>query len=300
VPGERLQKVLAAAGLGSRRECEEFILAGRVDVDGKTVTELGTRVDPHSQRIRVDGQPLVQPRRVYYALNKPPGILSTNKDPSGRQRAIDLVPGEQRLFTVGRLDMHSEGLILLTNDGELADRLTHPRYGVEKTYLAQVLGNPPHEVIQQLLRGVYLAEGAVRAKRVSIRRHFKHGTQLEVVLAEGKNREIRRMLAALGHRVQRLVRVAVGPVRLGDLPVGAYRPLDRKEIQALRAAAAGETASGKRARRQRQSKQFVPRADQPRKRTIIGAEAAARDQTDRPRDSRRKPFRPRPKKDFRR
>jgi 23S rRNA pseudouridine2605 synthase len=303
-PGERLQKVLAAAGLGSRRECEEYILAGRVEVDGKTVTELGTRVEPGVQQIRVDGQPIAQPRRVYYALNKPPGILSTNNDPSGRPRAIDLVPGDERLFTVGRLDMHSEGLILLTNDGELADRLTHPRYGVEKIYLVQVLGQPSQEILQKLVKGVRLAEGFVRAKRVSVRKQHKHGTQLEMVLAEGKNREIRRMLASLGHRVQRLVRVAVGPVRLGDLPLGAHRPLDRKEIAALRAAASGETASReRRPRKFSKPKQFAPRrAEQPRTRTVIGGEKApaGHDRAKPPRDDRRKKFRAGSKKDSRR
>lgn len=137
---ERLQKVLAAAGIGSRRECEELILEGRVEVDGEIVQALGTRVDPMSQRIRVDGTMLPTPKRVYYMLNKPTGVLCTNNDPSGRARAVDLIRSNERLFTVGRLDQASEGLILLTNDGELANRLTHPRYGVEKVYRVRVAG----------------------------------------------------------------------------------------------------------------------------------------------------------------
>ncbi len=130
--GERLQKVLAAAGIGSRRECEELILAGRVEVDRRTVTELGTRVDPQRQQIRVDGTPLTRPKRLYFAVNKPPGVVSTNSDPAARMRVVDLVRSDERLFPVGRLDRTSEGLILVTNDGELANRLTHPRYGVEQ------------------------------------------------------------------------------------------------------------------------------------------------------------------------
>ena len=140
--GERLQKVLAAAGLGSRRACEELIVAGRVEIDGQIAAELGVRVDPQKQEIRVDGTPLRQPKTVYYLLNKPPGYLSTNSDPTGRQRVIDLLPADERLFTVGRLDRSSEGLILATNDGELANRLAHPRFGIDKVYHVEVVGHP--------------------------------------------------------------------------------------------------------------------------------------------------------------
>jgi 23S rRNA pseudouridine2605 synthase len=236
VPGERLQKVLAAAGLGSRRECEELILAGRVEVDRRLVTELGTRVDPHEQSIRVDGEPIKPARKLYYAVHKPPGLLSTNRDPSGRPRVIDLIGSDQRLYAVGRLDKSSEGLIIVTNDGELADRLTHPRYGVEKTYVVQVAGQLDPAVLEQLRQGVRLAEGLARASRVRIKGHHKQSTLLEIVLDEGRNREIRRLLASLGHKVQRLRRIAVGPVRLGDLAPGEHRPLSRDEIQALRGA----------------------------------------------------------------
>ena len=157
---ERLQKVLAAAGLGSRRQCEELITTGRVEVDRRVVTELGTRVDPAVQQIRVDGQPLAKPKLLYYAVNKPAGVLWTNRDPSGRPRVVDLVPSrDARLFTIGRLDLHSDGLILVTNDGELANRLTHPRYGVSKSYRVVVAGRPTREILARLLEGVHLAEG---------------------------------------------------------------------------------------------------------------------------------------------
>jgi 23S rRNA pseudouridine2605 synthase len=235
---ERLQKVLAAAGLGSRRQCEELILTGRVAVDRAVVTELGTKVDPVRQEIRVDGVLLPRPERVYYAVHKPPGVVSTNRDPSGRPRIIDLIPGApQRLFPVGRLDLHSEGLILVTNDGELANQLTHPRYGVEKTYRALVAGRPSPDVLAELRRGIHLAEGVARVSQVRVTKELKQSTIMEIVLREGQNREIRRILARVGHKVLRLLRIAVGPVRLGNLPQGAYRPLGRQEVEALRNAA---------------------------------------------------------------
>ncbi len=240
--GERLQKVLAAAGLGSRRHCEQLILAGRVEVDGKVVTELGTRVESGREQIRVDGARLPRPRRVYYALNKPPGVVCTNRDPSGRPRAIDLVPAQrERLFTVGRLDLHSEGLILLTNDGELANLLTHPRYAVGKTYRVLVAGHPGREVTGRLRRGVRLAEGLAKVASVQIKKPYKQSTLLEIVLNEGRNREIRRVLARVGHKVLRLTRIAIGPLRLGDLAPGEYRRLGRREVDALRRAARGAT-----------------------------------------------------------
>ena len=151
---ERLQKVLAAAGLGSRRNCEELITTGRVEIDRQVVTQLGTRVDPLRQEIRVDGERLPDPKRVVYMLSKPVGVVTTNFDPDGRPRVVDLVPGEQRLFAIGRLDRMSEGLILVTNDGELANLLAHPRYGVEKKYLVQVAGVPTPDTIDKLRRGI--------------------------------------------------------------------------------------------------------------------------------------------------
>jgi len=233
----RLQKVLAAAGIGSRRKCEELITAGRVTVDGRTVTELGTKVDPAASDVRVDGEPLPTAKRVYYVVNKPTGVVSTNRDPAGRPRVIDLAPDGARLFAVGRLDVSSEGLILVTNDGELANRLAHPRYGVEKTYQVKVAGIPTPEVLARLRQGVHLAEGFAHAKRITIKNQHKQSAVLEMVLDEGRNREVRRLLARVGHKVMYLRRVALGPVRLGNLPVGHCRPLQRDELRALRLAA---------------------------------------------------------------
>ncbi len=232
--GDRLQKVLAAAGVASRRECEQLILAGRVEVDRETVTVLGTRVDPQQQDIRVDGMPLTKPRHVYYVLNKPSGVVSTNRDPEGRPRVIDMVPGEQRLFAIGRLDRSSEGMIIVTNDGELANQLTHPRYGITKTYRAKVIGSPTTETLQQLRKGVHLAEGVARVASLKVRGRHAKGVELEIVLTEGRNREIRRILAQVGHKVQQLRRIAVGPIRLGQLKPGEYRLLSPDEIRLLR------------------------------------------------------------------
>jgi len=245
---ERLNKVLAHAGVGSRRKCESLINAGRVTIDGRIVRELGTRVELGKQRVAVDGQPVRQERPVYWLLNKPRGYLCTNYDPARRPLALDLVPHiSQRVYTVGRLDEASEGLLLLTNDGDLANRLMHPRFGVEKTYLVQVVGNPTADDLRQLLKGVYLSDGHVRAR--SVKREKKSGDSvwLRIVLNEGKNREIRRMLARLGHKVLRLRRIAVGPVELGSLVSGKARRLTGDELTALRSSA--ERSPGKEAER---------------------------------------------------
>ena len=234
--GDRLQKVLAAAGIASRRESEELILEGRVEVDGQVVTELGTRVDRFQQSISVDGEPLPRPKLVYYAANKPEGVVCTSKDPSGRPRVTDLLPpGIGRVFNVGRLDLSSEGLILLTNDGELANKLTHPRHGVEKTYEVQVSGHPDAEVLAKLKKGMHLAEGFAQVVHVRMKSRRKNGAILEMVLDEGRNREVRRLLAKVGHRVQRLTRIAIGPIRLGEMPPGTVRKLTVEEVKKLRA-----------------------------------------------------------------
>ncbi|REK05479.1 MAG: rRNA pseudouridine synthase [Planctomycetota bacterium] len=230
----RLQRILAAAGLGSRRACEELILTGRVEVDREVVTELGTKADPSEQEIRVDGVPLPKTRLVYFAVHKPPGVVSTSRDPAGRMRVIDLVPYDGRLFAVGRLDMSSEGLILVTNDGPLADQLTHPRYGVAKTYRVEVAGTLDREQLDRLRHGVHLAEGPARAVAARVLRRYKKSTLVEIVLTEGRNREIRRMLARMGHKVERLTRTAIGPLKLGELPPGAARPLTREEVRQLK------------------------------------------------------------------
>jgi 23S rRNA pseudouridine2605 synthase len=232
--GERLQKVLAAAGIGSRRECEQLIREGRVEVDRKVASELGVRVDPLRDEIRVDGTPVRRPKRVYYAVNKPPGVVCTSRDPSGRVRLIDLVKSDERLFTVGRLDRSSEGLIIVTNDGELANRLMHPRYGVRKRYLVSVAGHPSPQQLNKLRKGVYLSEGLARVAALHVKRRHKQSTDLEIVLDEGRNREIRRILARIGHKVLRLKRTTIGTLRLGDLPVGAHRQLTRDEVRSLR------------------------------------------------------------------
>jgi 23S rRNA pseudouridine2605 synthase len=232
---ERLNKLLAHAGLGSRRQCDDLITAGRVTVDGRIVRELGTKVD-QGQRISVDGQPIHAERLVYWLINKPKGYLCTNRDPRRRPLAIDLVPKvvSQRVYTVGRLDESSEGLLLLTNDGDLAFRLMHPRFGVEKTYLVQVAGQPSPDDVQQLLKGVWLSDGHVKAKQVKRLKSHGGSTWLRIVLNEGKNREMRRMLARLGHKVLNLRRIALGPVQLQALPRGKARRLTLQELAALK------------------------------------------------------------------
>ena len=248
---ERLQKVLASAGFGSRRRCEELILEGRVDVDREVVTQLGSRVDPSTQAIRVDGIPIKKQRLTYFAVHKPAGVVSTSKDQWRRPRVIDLVDAKERLFAIGRLDKESSGLILVTNDGELANQLTHPRYRVPKTYRVTIAGLPSQEVVHKLRRGIVLSEGPVRPESVIIKKRLKQATILEVVLTEGKNREIRRMLARFDHKVLKLHRVAFGPIRLADLPRGAHRPLTRDEVKKLRSLDAGPAK--KKARRKKSS-----------------------------------------------
>jgi 23S rRNA pseudouridine2605 synthase len=235
---ERLNKLLAHAGVGSRRHCDELIAAGRVRVDGQVVRALGIRVDPEKQAVTVDDKPIKIEPLVYWAVNKPRGYLCTNEDPAGRPKAIDLLDHvPQRVYCVGRLDEASEGLLLMTNDGDLAFKLMHPRFGVEKTYQVQVAGHPNHEDMQRLLEGVWLSDGRARARRV--RKLYKQGasTWLEIVLSEGKNREVRRMLARLGHKVMRLRRVAIGPIQLDRLKPGKSRRLSQAERVALQYAA---------------------------------------------------------------
>jgi 23S rRNA pseudouridine2605 synthase len=232
---DRINKLLAHAGVGSRRQCDALIRAGRVAVDGRPVHDLGTKVDPEAHRLTVDGNPVGLERPVYWLVNKPRGVVCTNHDPAGRTRAVDLVPHvEQRVYTVGRLDEMSEGLLLLTNDGDLAFQLMHPRFGVEKTYLVQVQGQPSKGDLEKLLQGVWLSDGKVRARRVRRVRRQGESTWLRIVLAEGKNREVRRMLAKQGHKVLSLKREAIGPVQLDRLPKGKARRLSGTELEALR------------------------------------------------------------------
>lgn len=236
----RLQRVMASAGVGSRRECELIIEEGRVEIDGQVVTTLGVKVDPNKQEIYVDAEKLTVQRLQYFILNKPPGILSTSRDPSGRPRVIDLIKTDKRVYNVGRLDQSSEGLILVTNDGELANQLTHPSFGVEKRYHVQVVGIPAAADLRKLEEGVYIAEGLARATKAKFLKRATGGCWLEIVLAEGRNREIRRMLAGIGHKVRTLKRVSIGPLRLGDLPRGAHRALTSAEIKLLKKAPSPE------------------------------------------------------------
>jgi 23S rRNA pseudouridine2605 synthase len=243
---ERLHKILAHAGVGSRRKCEQLIVAGRVSVDGRPVRELGTKIDDNQHEISVDGEPIHAERAVYWLVNKPRGYLCTNHDPARRPLAIELVPHvDQRVYTVGRLDEASEGLLLLTNDGDLAHRLMHPRFGVEKTYLVQVAGHPSAEDLHGLLKGVWLSDGHVKARQVQRIKNQGESTWLRIVLNEGKNREIRRMLARLGHKVLRLRRIAIGSVQLGNLKKGKARRLSVPELTSLRKVAGAEERGSK-------------------------------------------------------
>lgn len=272
---QRLQKILASAGVGSRRHCEQLITSGRVEVDRRIVRELGSKADPAHQEIRVDGVPLTRERLVYFLVHKPRGVVSTNSDPSGRMRVVDLVAYPGRLFTVGRLDMSSEGLMLVTNDGQLANRLTHPRYGVEKTYHVEVAGLIDREQLARLRKGVHLAEGFAKVESVKVKHQYKNSTLLEMVLAEGRNREIRRILARVGHKVERLKRVAIGPLRLGELAAGEVRPLDRAELRKLKQTAYGAKTTA-RPRRARPLVKKVKPAARPAPRVVIGGDGPTR------------------------
>ena len=230
---ERVQKVLAAAGLGSRRSCEELIAAGRVAVDGEVVT-LGAKADPITQVITVDGERIhTNPNLMYLLLNKPQGVVTTVTDPQGRPTVMDLVPANPRVYPVGRLDRDTEGLLILTNDGELANRLAHPRWEIEKTYVAQVRGLVKRHQLRALLDGVDLEDGPAKAKSVRELGNAQDRTLIEVVLTEGRKREVRRMLAAVGMNLERLARVKIGPLPLGDISPGKSRPLTGAEVRAL-------------------------------------------------------------------
>ncbi|OBJ72590.1 pseudouridine synthase [Mycobacterium sp. 1274756.6] len=234
----RLQKVLSQAGVASRRVAEKMIRDGRVEVDGDVVTELGTRVDPATAVIRVDGTRVsVDDSLVYLALNKPRGMLSTMSDDRGRPCIGDLVEhrvrGSKNLFHVGRLDADTEGLILLTNDGELAHRLMHPSFEVPKTYLATVAGTVPRGVGKKLRAGIELDDGMARVDHFAVVDAVAGKSLVRVILHEGRNRIVRRLLAEVGHPVQELVRTDIGTVSLGDQRPGSLRPLRRNEIGEL-------------------------------------------------------------------
>ena len=248
VGGERLQRVLSQAGVASRRACEALIEEGRVEVNGRVVTRLPVFVDVSSDRIRVDGKVVAAPdRKLYVMLNKPARTVTTARDEPGldRRTVVDLVdhPSGIRLFPVGRLDFETMGLLLLTNDGEMANALTHPRYGLAKTYRAVVRGRLADEDIESIERGIYLADrkegrstGASRTARVQVEiiRRDRDRTTLQITLKEGRNRQVRRMLASIGYPIKKLERVAIGPLRLKGVARGAWRELSRDELRSLR------------------------------------------------------------------
>ena len=233
--GQRLQKVLAAAGVGSRRASEELIGEGRVEVNGRVVIEQGRRVDPERDVIRVDGARIPPPRRhLYLVLNKPRGVVSTLADPEGRPSLSELLVGQkERLFHVGRLDTDTEGLLILTNDGDFAHKLAHPSYEVPKTYLAEVAGTVSLATLKQLRSGIRLEDGPVHPTSVKLVSAAGGKSLLKLTLTEGRNRVVRRTMEAVGHPVRRLSRTAIGPVRLGNLKVGQTRDLTRDELGGL-------------------------------------------------------------------
>lgn len=240
--GERLQKVLARAGFGSRRVCDDLIAAGRVTVNDE-VAELGRRVDVEHDRVAVDGAAIgVRPGLVHYLLNKPTGVVTTADDPQGRPTVVSMVPAEPRVFPVGRLDLDTEGLLVLTNDGELAHRLTHPSFGVDKEYLAQVEGRPTRATLRRLREGVELEDGPTAPAQVAL----VEPSLVRITIHEGRNRQVRRMCEAVGHPVVRLVRTRIGPLADRRLRPGEWRELTRDEVRSLERAAAGQTPHGAR------------------------------------------------------
>jgi 23S rRNA pseudouridine2605 synthase len=235
--GERLQKVLARLGFGSRRICEELIADERVTVGGE-IAVLGRRVDVEDDIVAVDGAVVgIRPGLIYYVLNKPIGVITTADDPQGRPTVVQIVPSEPRVFPVGRLDADTEGLLLLTNDGDLTHKLTHPSFGVEKEYLASVEGTPSRGAIRQLREGIELDDGPTSPARVTA----VDDRLLRITIHEGRNRQVRRMCDAIGHPVERLVRTRIGPFVDRKLKPGEWRELTREEVRTLEIAVGGET-----------------------------------------------------------
>lgn len=232
--GERLQKILSAAGVCSRRAAEVLILEGRVKVDGKVVRVLGTRADPHGSRIEVDGERIATDTRFQYlALNKPTGVITTASDPQGRPTVMDLIRTSARVVPVGRLDFNTVGLVLLTNHGDLAHRLTHPSYEVERVYVAEIRGVPEPDVLKRLTLGIELDDGLARARRAKIIQRTTNRSQVELVMTEGRKHEVRKMFEAIEHPVLALARTSYGPIRLGELAPKASRHLTPVEVGSL-------------------------------------------------------------------
>lgn len=273
----RLQKYLADAGVASRRHAEELILEGRVLVNGQLVDELPAFVVPERDRVTANGVPVRPQRREYFILHKPKNVVCTNRDPAGRKRAIDLLPElSARLFPVGRLDAESTGLLLLTNDGELAERLTHPRYGVPKTYRAEIRGQAPPDLPARLKKGVYLSEGRAQASEVEIVHTSRERSILMITLREARNRQVRRMLARLGFPVRTLKRVQIGPLTLRKLPVGAVRRLTPKELDTLQSAVAAARSAPRATRKRHRARQAPDATGRRRDGTAPGAGGAPR------------------------
>ncbi len=231
---QRLQKVLASAGIASRRKCEELILAGAVQVNGRVVSKLPAFAEPGKDIITVNGKKIRAERKVYYLLNKPKGVICTSFDPQGRPKAVDLVPARERIFCVGRLDADSTGLIILTNDSELANRLTHPRYEISKTYVAAVKGEIQGGAVEKLKKGVWLAEGKTARAAVKILKRNYRESLIEMTIRQGLNRQVRRMLAKVGLSVKSLKRTRIGKLDDRGIGVGKYRTLTRAEVAYLK------------------------------------------------------------------
>jgi len=232
----RLQKIIADAGYASRREAEKLIEEGRVTVNGK-IAKLGDKADPETDHIKIDGKLLKKTKKdyIYIILNKPKKVMCTTSDPEVRETIMDLIKGiKKRVWPVGRLDYHSEGLVLITNDGELTLRLTHPKYKVEKVYEVKVKDLPDEKKIEKLRKGIWLEDGKTLPCEIEFLKKTKENSWFKVTIREGKKRQIRRMFHAIGHDVMKLKRIAIGPIKLGKLPLGAYRPLNEKEIIALK------------------------------------------------------------------
>jgi len=231
---ERLQKVLAAAGVCSRRQAEKLIEAGRVTVDGEVITVLGSKVDPDRQKITVDHRPLASPKLVYFMLNKPRGYVTTMSDPQGRPLVTSLLTNvKERVFPVGRLDIDTEGALLMTNDGELAQKVLHPSHEINRTYIAVVSGNPTSEILDRLRRGILLEGRKTWPARLKVLETTGGSSRIEITIHEGRKRQVRKMFAAIGHPVQSLTRTAYGKLALGNLPSGHYRRLSAADLRKL-------------------------------------------------------------------
>jgi 23S rRNA pseudouridine2605 synthase len=248
---QRLQKVLAAAGIGSRRKCEQLILSGTVEVNKRIVNELPVFIDPQEDIITVNGKkiPVDSARRtkkVYFLLNKPKGVICTSSDPLGRKKAVDFIPADERIFCVGRLDADTTGVIILTNDSELANKLTHPRYEVPKTYIARVKGQVSGEAAEKLKKGIWLSEGKTSRASVRVLKRNHKESLIEIIIRQGLNRQVRRMLAKVGLPVKSLKRTRIGNITAQGLGIGKFRTLTKAEIAYLSGYGSALPASAKR------------------------------------------------------